>query len=303
MVTQFLRGLVSNLPLKIAALLVALSLWLIAALDRTYSTTVVVPVTLASSDSRSVLSDIDTRTATVTLTGKGKDLLNVRRSRLGFRLNVPETRVGRRQLRLLAADLALPKDVALAAVDPEFVELRTGEATARVVQVSVPLRGVPPSGVTVTVNRPPASVKLHGPEDELALLATVNTESLDLGTVSQPGTRRLRVVPPPGLYLAEPESVDIQVSLEREGARIFLGIPVTSIAPGGRQIEIDPDEAQVAVAGPVGRIDSLKAADIAARIKISGLGPGDYRLAAEIVLPPGFRLVKCEPQLFDVTVK
>lgn len=303
MVTQFLRGLVSNLPLKIAALVVAVGLWLIAALERNYTTTLTVPVTLASRETKAVLSDVDTRSAVVTLSGRGKDLLNVRPGRLAFRLALPEAKVGRRRLKLTAVELTLPKDVSLVAVDPEFVELHTGEASDRVVPVSVPLRGRPRAGVTVDVNSPPASVKLYGPGEELSLLGSVNTETLDLATVGQPGTRRLRIVPPAGLYSAEPESVDIQIALEKEGARIFLGLPVAVIAPSGREIVVDPPEAQIAVAGPVSRIDSLKPADITARIKISGLGPGDYRLAAEIVLPPEFRLVKCEPQLFDVTVK
>ena len=43
--------------------------------------------------------------------------------------------------------------------------------------------------------------------------------------------------------------------------------------------------------------------DIGARIKISSLGPGEYKLAAEISLPGGFRLVRCEPQLFEVLIR
>jgi YbbR domain-containing protein len=68
-------------------------------------------------------------------------------------------------------------------------------------------------------------------------------------------------------------------------------------------VEIDPVEAQIAVAGPASKIGSLKQSDITAQIRVSGLGPGDYQLAAEISLPPAFHMVKCEPQLFDVTVK
>ena len=51
------------------------------------------------------------------------------------------------------------------------------------------------------------------------------------------------------------------------------------------------------------KIAALKQSDITAQIKVSGLAAGEYQLAPEITLPPGFRIVKTEPQTFDVIVK
>jgi YbbR domain-containing protein len=216
----------------------------------------------------------------------------------------PEARLGRKPVKLTAAELRLPANVTLLSADPEYVELRVGQATSRSVAVEVPLSGTAPNSMMVTVNRPPAMVRLIGAEDAIRGVSSISTETLDLGTVSQPGTRRLRVVVPANaFFFSEPESVDVSVVLQKEGARIFIDVPVSSIAPTGRTVELDPATAQIAVAGPADRIDSLRLADITAQVRISGLGPGEYRLAAEIVLPPEFRLVKCEPQLFDVTVK
>ena len=302
--SQFLRSLTADLPLKIVALVLALCIWVIALLDRTYTTSLVVPVVLAKSASTQLLSDVDTKTATVTLTGRGKDLVNVRPGMLKFTLAPAEGKLGNKQLKLTATELRLPANVTLAAVDPEYVELRVNEAEARTVAVQVPTMGQPGNGLAISVNHPPATVRLLGAADEVKLIASVSTETLNLASVTQPGVVRLRVVPPAnGLFATDPESVDITIGLEKEGAKIFLGVPVKAIAPSGRTIEIDPPEAQLAVAGPLSRIDSLKAEMITAVIKISGLGPGDYRLAAEIQLPPEFHLVKCEPQLFDITVK
>jgi YbbR domain-containing protein len=260
-------------------------------------------VVLVRSEAKRLLAHVDAARATVVLAGRGRDLVSIRPGRLQFTLAPTEAKLGKKQLRLTAAELRLPPNVALVSVEPEYVELRVNEASARMVAVAVPVAGRAAGGVAVVVNRPPATVRLLGPEDEVRLIAGVSTETLNLASVTQPGTVRLRVIAPDGPYSTEPESVDVSVALEREGARIFLGIPVKAIAPSGRTVEVDPVEAQIAVAGPATVIDSLKAEQIAAVIKIVGLGPGDYRLAAEIVLPPEFHLVKCEPQLFDVTVK
>ncbi len=302
--SQVLRFLTRDLSLKIVALFIAGFFWVIAVLDRTYDVRVVVPIAAATSDTKRVIPDIDVKNAVVTLEGKGRDLLGVKPRQLAFRLEIPDGKVGTRQIQLSPAALKLPPDVRVRALDPENVELKLSAAAYRMVGVQVPTRGQPASGTALSVNEPPAQVKLSGTDEDVKLAAAVTTETLDLATVTEPGHRRLKVIPPEGgRYTVEPESVDVVIALEKEAARIFLGLPVKVVAPDARHAEVDPVEAQIAVAGPASRIGSLKQSDITAQIKVSGLGPGDYQLAAEISLPPGFHLVKCEPQLFDVTVK
>lgn len=300
---RFLQWLAADIPLKVTALLLSLLVWAYAALDRTYTVALAVPVVLTKTDTRQILVAVEPSEATVTLSGRGKDLVNLRPKQLRFLLGRVESRLGRKQVKLTAAELNLPPGVTLAAIEPEYVELHVNEASVRTVPVQVPFKGQPASNTMVTVNRPPATVRLLGPESELRTITSVNTETLDLARISGPGTVRLRVVPPAPALVTEPESVDIAVVIEKEAARIFLGVPVRVVGPAGRQVEIEPNEAQIAIAGPAHSIDSLQSEQITAQVKVAGLGPGDYRLAADILLPPGFRVVKCEPQLFDVTVR
>jgi YbbR domain-containing protein len=302
--SQLLRFLTHDVSLKIVALFIAGFFWVIAVLDRTYDVRVVVPIAAAKSDAKQVISDIDVKNTVVTLEGKGRDLLGVKSRQLAFQVEIPDGKVGTRQIQLSPAALKLPPDVRVRALDPDNVELKLTAATSRMVQVQVPTKGQPASGVALSVNEPPAQVKLSGTEEDLKVASAVTTETLDLATVTAPGHRRLKVVPPEdGRYSVAPESIDVVIGLEKEGARIFLGLPVTAVGADPQRVEIDPTEAQIAVAGPASRIASLKQSDITAQVRVSGLAPGDYQLAAEITLPPGFHLVKCEPQLFDVTVK
>jgi YbbR domain-containing protein len=301
---QLLRLVTQDVSLKVLALFIAGFFWVVAVLDRTYDVRVVVPIAAARSDAKQVIPDIDVKNTVVTLEGKGRDLLGVKSRQLAFRLEIPDGKVGTRQLQLSPAALKLPPDVRVRALDPDNVELKLSAADSRLVQVQVPTRGQPASGTALSVNEPPAQVRLSGTEEDLKLASAVTTETLDLATVTEPGRRRLKVVPPEdGRYAIQPESVDVVIGLEKEAARIFLGLAVAPVGAGAERAEIDPTEAQIAVAGPASRIASLKQSDISAQIKISGLAPGEYQLAAEITLPPGFHLVKCEPQLFDVIVK
>lgn len=302
--SQVLRWIVGDLPLKIVALLLAFFLWIVAVLDRTYDVQLTVPVAVMQDDARRIIADVDTRTAVVTVEGRGRDLVTMRRGQLGFRIEIPDGKLGTRDVQLSPADLRLPTSLAVRAVAPEKVELTVTAAASRVVTVQVPTTGQAPGGVNVSINQPPAQVRLHGPDEELKLVSALYTDTLNLAGVTEPGRRRMRVLlPAGGPFSADPESVDIAIGLEKEGARIFLGVPVKVVALNASSVEIDPTEAQIAVAGPTSKLDLIKMTDVVAQIKISGLGPGEYQLAAEITLPPDFHLVKCEPQLFDVTVK
>lgn len=304
MMSQLLRSLTRDWSIKVIALFIAGFFWVVAVLDRTYDVRVVVPIAAAGPSAKQVITDIDTKSTVTTLEGKGRDLLGVKPQQLAFRLEVPGGKAGTRQLQLSPAGLKLPPDVRVRALDPDNVELKLGAAASRMVDVQVPTKGQFAAGTTLSVNDPPAQVKLAGSEEDVKLAPAVMTETLDLATVTAPGRQRMKVVPPEGgRYQVEPESVDIVIGLEKETARILLGLPVTLTGSQAQRAEIDPTEVQIAVAGPASKVDSLKQSGVTAQIKVSGLAPGDYQLAPEITLPPGIRLVKCEPQLFDVTVK
>jgi YbbR domain-containing protein len=302
-VSSVLAFVTRDLSLKVVALVFAVLFWAVAVLDRTYSTKITVPVSVGRSESKQVIPDIDVKTSQVTLEGRGRDLVGIKTRQLEFRLPVPAGKPGTRQVKLSPADLKLPLNVAVRAINPENVELRLNPAAGRSFAVQVPTTGHP-AGIAVSVRPLGSPVRLLGTEEDLRQVSALYTDTLDLAGVAESGTRRLRVLTPEGgPFSVDPQSVDVAVEFEKEAARIFLGIPVKAAAGGTRAVTIDPPDAQIAVAGPASRIGSLKPSDIAAQVKTAGLGPGDYQLAAEFSLPPDFHLVKCEPQLFDVTVK
>lgn len=297
------------MPQKAAALLLAFGLWAYAVLERSYDHRFVVPIVLQRApDATVVVTEVDAVQAQVTVEAKGKDLLRLRYNRMRFRPEVPATRSGTRQVRLSAADLELPSQVVVRSINPEVVEIRMSPAAWKSMVVLVPTRGQPSdvAGRSVALLGVSAlsKVRVSGPEEDISLLEAVTTETLDLSGVRRAGRYRLRVVPPGESFRVQPETVDVDVVLEREAARIFLDVPVRVVAPSGVRAVVEPTEAQVAVAGPQSRVDSLRREDVTLTVRVGSVQPGTYRLVAEVSpLPPGFRLVKCEPALFEVTVR
>lgn len=304
MTMQIFRIVTGNIGLKLLALFFAVFLWLVAVLDRSYEVRVRVPIVLGdSTQTGRVITDVDVQTAVVTISGKGKELLRLRPQRLEFRPVVPEGRFGSRQIRLNIGDLNLPGNLTVRAVEPEVIEVRLGPAATREVQVEVPTRGQPGGGMMVAELRVSTPVRISGAAGAVERIAQLSTETLDLSSVRGDEVRRLAVrVPQPGL-ISIPDSVEVEIRLVKEGARILLGLPVRVLAPPNVDVRVEPAEAQVAVAGPADRIDSLRASDITVQLRPPSLNPGQYRLEAEVVLPDGFRLVKIEPPLFELKIR
>ncbi len=299
-----LRFLFADIPQKVIALLIALFLWFVAALDRIYITSFPIPVEIGEKTSAKIITGFKTRSVTVTIEGKGRDIVGLRLRSPEFRLSVPDSDPGVRHIRLDPADLDLPKTLALRSITPDHIELELHKIGHRTVEVQVPVKGQLPKGLAVASIAPAAEVTLVGPEEDITLFASVTTESLNLGAIRENDTVRLHVFPPlvEG-FSTKPETLPVVVLVEKEAARIFLNIQVRTDISRPGSIRVEPAEAQIAVAGPSSWLDKLKPSDIVARIRTADLEPGTHRLAAEIILPPGFHLVRCEPALFDVTVK
>lgn len=299
-----LRFFFGDIGIKLTALIVAAFIWFVAVLDRSYVTSFTVPVLLDRVETKKIISEFQPRFAEVRIEGRGRDLLFLRLRQPRFLLTVAEGLPGVKQLRINPTDIDVPANLSIRAIIPEYVEFRLNEVGSRRVAVEVPTRGEPGRGLSIARIEPLDRVTLLGPEDDVRLFATVYTESLDLARVRRSDTVRLRVRPPEeDGFRTDPESIPVAITVEKEEARIFLGIPVGIVAPEGYDVEVRPPQAQIAVSGPSSRFDEIKPGDIRARVKISGLKPGEHRLAAEITLPAGFQLVKCEPALFDIIIR
>ncbi len=299
-----IRWIFSDLASKIVALVFAVFLWFYAVLDRSYVTTFEVPVVLHDVQTKKIISEFQTQVATVQIEGRGKDLVGLRLRQPQFKVTVPEARAGVQLLRLNPADLLLPPQLVVRSITPEHVELKLNDVGTRRVVIEVPERGKPQTGMTVSSVTPVTGVTLVGPVEDMSLYATVFTESLDLAALRGSDTLWLRVLAPDAQgFSVDPGSVRVAVTVEKEAARIFLGVPVKTAGAEGADVSIEPAEAQIAVAGPQARLEPLKLEDIAAQVKVTGLTKGKHRVAAEIVLPDGVHLVKCEPALFEVTVR
>ena len=213
-------------------------------------------------------------------------------------------------------------DYPLLAVDANGVELNEVEvrprrlsasvaieARGRLVPVLVPTTGSPAEGYDVTdrVVSPPA-VLLSGPDDLVAGLISVSTESVDIDGATEAVTRRVALTGlPPGVEIIDPSNGSVLVVIQiqqRGGTQTLPAQPVlVGDVAAGLVASASPPALDVVIFAGDDAIRELKPGDVAPRVSVLGLGPGTYELTPAVLVPPNVRWVRTEPGTVTVTLR
>jgi hypothetical protein len=299
------RSLFRNLSIKIVALVFAAGFWLYAVMERSQTVVTGLPVTVGKLPPGMVLAGLDTAWVSAQLTGKGRDLIALKFRRPEFKLNLSNQNAGRSRIKLTQEHSTLPPTVQVKSTKPEYVNVDLDQQARRNVKVNVPTKGKPVQGFVVTSLKVLDAAAISGPQEEINLVAVVNTESLNLADVSANTQYRLKMAAPPGRkFQVDPDSVTVAVKIEKEASRVLPNVAVSVFKPALFSVTIKPAYAQIAVSGPADQVKSLTLQDISASIKVADtMARGGHRLPCEITLPPGISLVKCDPALFEVEIR
>jgi YbbR-like protein len=303
-VITILKFLFRDIYIKILALIIAILIYFNAVMERTQVMTLKIPIVAANLAEGQVIADQNTNKAILTIQGKGKDFIGLHPGRLQFKLDLANSKLGVKKIKLFPEELGLPTNVTLKTIDPEYVELTIDRLSEKPVEITIPVKNKLDKGLALLNIAPKTDVQLIGPKDDINFISAVNAESLDLSEVKESKDLKLRIIPPEGEnFKVEPNSIEVSVQIEKETARIFLGIPLALAGLKGRLTNLEPDEAQIAVAGPETKVKALKAYEVKAKLNLADYGPGWHQVRAEITLPPGISLVKCEPAFFQVKIQ
>jgi YbbR domain-containing protein len=302
---KFWRNLFSNMPLKIISLVFAAVFWLYAVLERNQTVATELPVSVGKLPPGMVVAAIDTTRVYAQLAGKGRDLISLRFRRPEFKLNLTSQNAGRNRVKLTQEHSTLPATVQIKLTRPEYVNVDLDEQARRAVKVNVPTRGKAAQGFVVTSLKVREGASISGPQEEINLVGAVSTESLNLADANGDSQYRLKVLTPAGRkFQVFPDSVTVDLKIEKEESRTFPGVAVSVFKPALFSVAIKPASAHITVSGPADQIRSLTLQDISASIKVADtMTRGKRQVPCEITLPPSITMVKCEPALFEVDIK
>ncbi len=273
-------------------------------MERSQTMSLKIPVIFRDLADQQVIADKNTDRAILTIEGKGKDFIGLHPKRLKFNLDLSNSKPGAKKIKLFPEELGLPPTITLKNIDPEYVELTIDRLSKKPIQVTIPYKGKLEKGYALVNITPKTEAFLIGPKEELSFISIINTESLNLANLKKSIELKLKIIPPESEnFSVEPESLEIAIQIEKETARIFLAIPLEIKGSMAKLLNIRPNEAQIAVSGPESKLKILKPSEIIAKLNIENLTSGIHEIRAEITLPPGINLVKCEPAFFQVKIR
>lgn len=276
-----LRTVARNWQLKLAALALAILLWVVVSAEQVTTQWIPVPVRVSSdAPGRVVTGGPVPEQVEVRFAGPGRELWELALERPVLVLPVDRVEADEQVFELEPRMVSIPNGLSAVSardVRPGSVRVMTQRLVTREVPVRLRLarRSRDRYVVLDTPRVTPATVRVTGPADRVARLDAVVTEPLEIGAADS--VFRL-AVPLDGDSLggvrASVRSVEVSARVDRVVERIFPDVPVARLVGAG----VAPERVDVRVQGPSRRVRALDAASLRVTVGVDSLPD---------VLPPG----------------
>lgn len=297
-----------NLDIRLIALILSLILWLHAVTEREYTVSFDCLVRVVNIPEEFVLAQAPASILSQ-ITAKGKDIIILRFKRPEIVIDAGNRKVKQFNAKLTAANLILPFELeaARATFQISEVSVKMDRLASKPVTVKIEISGQPAAGYLVSDSSSvkPDRVMLFGPERQLSQTDTVYTQPVKVDDLDR--SARIKVglaLPDPRYYRTQPESVAVEIKLEKSGERLFKSIPLALKNRGqGYMVSFSPGTVDIIVAGPQDILEKTSPGDIRAFLDVKDLAPGQYIMQAVIELPEKMELIAASPRTFEVSVR
>ena len=269
-----LRTVARNWQLKLAALALAILLWVVVSAEQVTTQWIPVPVRVTSdAPGRVVTGGPVPAEVEVRFAGPGRELWELALERPVLVLPVDRVEADEQVFVLEPRMVSIPNGLSAVSardVRPGSVRVLTQRVVTREVPVRLRLarRSRDRYVVLDTPRVSPATVRVTGPADRVARLDAVVTEPLEIGAADS--VFRL-AVPLDGDSLggvrASARSVEVAARVDRVVERIFPDVPVARLV-GAR---VAPERVDVRVQGPSRRVRALDAASLRVTVGVDSL--------------------------------
>lgn len=195
------------------------------------------------------------------------------------------------EVELSVDDVSFDRSLSLrpTAVVPQRVTVRLERRVDRRVPVVARPSARAAQGFVISRTRvQPDSVTLYGPASVLERVLEVETAPLQIGEVRAPTSRQAEIALPEDLASVEavPRSVLVSIEVDSLVSR-RLDVPVRAVGAGADAVRLDPDRVRVTVTGAASAVTSLAAADLVATVQVDVVPAEERTFEVRVQLPAG----------------
>ncbi|HET6350119.1 MAG TPA: CdaR family protein [Candidatus Krumholzibacteria bacterium] len=303
------RALTRNLGARLLALVVALLVWFNASGQEQVVRTRTAPLVLAGlPDSLAISTPLPT-TADVRVVASRRQLVTVGFRRLSVVADVSGFGPGRHRITFgpdAVRGLGNVEPGKVQVVSPDHLDLEIEPMAIRRVQVSLATTGELPHDLLELdggVSIEPPWVTVRGPASMLERVQHIATQPLDLTRVHDTVEREVALDVDRQLFTCNPSRVNVTLRVSPRGERVLANVPPTVLLDSESvDVEIVPNAVSLTLEGPSAVLDTLSSGDVSVLLSLGGRTPATYRMAPEVILPPGIRLTSSSADTLEVRV-
>ena len=191
-------------------------------------------------------------------------------------------------------------------VNPIEISVQLDRRTSKTLPLAAVLRGKTAAGFDlVSHTTVPAEIVVSGPADAMESLTGLQTEPVDLDGRNSDFRVMVNIVRPNEFFVFRDGGMAEFRGQVRQSVAVrnFDGIPIVvrglnvlfTVDLGGRS-------GSVRLEGNPGRLDAFEPPAGFLSIDCSGLAPGRHLLSVNVDIPPGFSLIRREPEILNITI-
>jgi YbbR domain-containing protein len=310
-IQQFRLWPFRNIGLKAIALVLALILWISVKGAETVFVTLPLDLSISPYPDTLLITNLSQipENVDVTLFGPLAELFKLSYAWSMVRIKPEKIQLGDNHYTITATDIKLPKYLDLQIhqiVRPREIILNFAIKDTVKFKITPQILNNPSTGFIVTGQGTanPESVTVIGPKKILQQLSSVNTTPIDISTLKTPFSDSVSFeILDCEVCTFNPQMTHVTIPMEPILERLLTGIPVEVKKPKGNYT-IEPNRADVRIAGLINVIDSIDVADLKITVQTKEWQKGkQYSLTGIVnIADENIKVLSIEPSDFLLNI-
>ena len=212
------KFLFKNFSLKIASLLLAIILWIIASSRGQSEIFIDVPLEFTNMPSGLEMIHSTNKTISLNIKGPEKYINHIKPADIRATIDLSNTKKGESTYYVTKDNIQLPRSITLLNISPSSVTVTTEKTVTKTVRVIPVITGKPELGYTLQATAVvPKDIEIEGIQSEVRKIRDVKTESLDITGAKETFAQEVKLDLRGINVRAKPNSVTITVLISGGG--------------------------------------------------------------------------------------
>lgn len=306
------RFIFQNFWFRLVAIIMALFLWFHVATDKMYEHQYSFPLEIFNISERLILAEKLPEQVTVTIRGKGKELLKLLLAeKKSLKIDAQEFNRGETTYPINPDQIPIPEGLELRVADvlsPRDIKIKLDYPMEKKVKVQPNIKILPAQEFRRVgdLHYNPQEVMISGPRMWVRGISEIHSQEKVIEDAKELVSGQFDLILPEGYNLnLSPQKINFSQNIEKTVERRISKLPVKLVnLPGHREITFKPDSIDVIISGAESVVNQTIPEEIMVTVDCAKAKRNDtIKLPIQVKLPTEVDRKKVEPDSVEVSIK